>query len=434
MSEIKYDVEKIYATFKEIDNDSKSVKPYVIVCCPRRNLEETPAQQLEGIFGLHIDLSGFSHAYCNIGGEAVDVARNYLMEQAIYSGAKYMLFIGEDTVMPYDGFLRLHEIAEKNPTAMVAGVYYIKLSIPMIMQNIDGQIIAANVDPGQVYEAWMTGLDAMLIPIAPLKALYESDPENPLCCIAHKFRDIGFIGEDNYFIHRWRKFGNKLLVNTDVQCLHMDLASGKYTAHPDIDEKNYFTLIPLNGRLTMHDKLEIDRRWQTRLPHLKQTPQYKKLNLGCGNEHLEGYVNIDIQEPCDVNMDIHDLKYNDNSIEEIFSSHNLEHFPDSDVPLILREIYRVLEPNGKLRLIVPDLEYCVKEWLDTPELDENKWNFYLKRIFGAQTNEGEYHKTGFTEQRIFNLLYGNGFSDIKIERIDDHAQECLSIVAYKKVD
>jgi len=267
-----YDKEKIYGTMKEIYEESKTIGPYVVVAQPRRNLEETPAQILDGTLGLHVDFSGFSHGFCNIGGEAVDVARNYLIEQVINSNAKYMFFVGEDTVIPFDGFMKLHETAEKNPDAMVVGVYYIKLSIPMIMIRTEGNhVIPADVTPGQVYEAWQTGLDAALIPVKLLKEMYEADPENPFCCIGNNFRDIGFVGEDNYFVHRWRKMGNRLLVNTDVQCLHMDLASGKYTAHPDIDEANYYTQIPLTGRLTMQDKKYIDHRWASRLPHLQNT-------------------------------------------------------------------------------------------------------------------------------------------------------------------
>ena len=431
--EVKYSKETIYRTLHEIEQESKSIKPYVVIASPRRDLKEKPAQNFDGYQGLHIDLCGFSHGFCNIGGEAVDVARNYLIEQALESGAKYLLFVGEDTVLPYDGFMRLHDTAEKNPDSMVVGVYYIKLSVPMIMVRKDDYVIPANVDPGQVYEAWQTGLDAALIPIKLLQNLYDNDPLNPFCCIGNNIEDIPFIGEDNYLVYRWRKMGYKLLVNTDVQCLHMDLASGKYTAHPDIDLNNYFTQIPLNGRLTMEDKKYIDMRWSSRLPHVNREKlnEYKKLNLCCGVEHLEGYLNIDIIDPCDMKMDIHTLEFQDNTIEEINISHALEHFPEHEIIGLLQEFNRVLQPNGKLSIEIPDLEYCLREWLNTKEDQPDKWGFNLKRIFGAQTNEGEFHKTGFTEKRIVDLLNATNFQNIEIKRIDSHAQECLFIVATK---
>ena len=94
-----YDKNKIISTMKEIHEESKLIKPYVVILQPRRDLKEIPAQRLNGYEGLHIDLNGYSHGFCEIGGEKVDVARNYLIEQVLESGAKYALFVGEDTVL-----------------------------------------------------------------------------------------------------------------------------------------------------------------------------------------------------------------------------------------------------------------------------------------------------------------------------------------------
>lgn len=265
-----YNREKIIKMMKDIYEESKVISPYVCIAQPRRDLNETPAQNFDGYEGLHIDLNGISHGFVNIGNEAVDVARNYLIDRVIESGSKYMFFIGEDTVLPYDAFIKLHETAEANPDSMVVGVYYIKLSVPMIMIKKDNYVIPANVDPGQVFEAWQTGLDAALIPVSILKAMRDEDPELPYCCIAHGIEDLPFIGEDNFFVYRLRKLGFRLLVNTDVQCLHCDLSSGKYSAHPSITpeviSEKYFTNFPMTGPLTMEDKREIDLRWIERLP------------------------------------------------------------------------------------------------------------------------------------------------------------------------
>jgi hypothetical protein len=261
-----YSRDKIIQTMHGIKAESDEIRPYVVILQPRRDDSEMPAQNLDGYEGLHVDMLGYSHGFCKISGEKVDVARNYLLDRALESGSKYALFVGEDTVLPYDGFLKLHETAEKNPNAMVVGVYYIKLSSPMISVRKDDWIVPSNVDPGQVFEAWQTGLDASLIPISIIKRMKEEDPELPFCCIGYKIEDLPFIGEDNFFVYRLRKLGFKLLVNTDVQCVHMDLANGKYTAHPSIDLKNYFTNIPITTPLTMGDKKYIDNRWVDRLP------------------------------------------------------------------------------------------------------------------------------------------------------------------------
>ncbi len=264
-----YSKEKIFEVFDEIKNNSKTVLPYVVILQPRRDLEELPAQNFETGHNLvcNVDVSGYSYEFANIGGEVVDVARNYLFEVALNSGAKYALCIGEDTVIPYDGFLKLHETAEKNPGCMVVGVYYMKNSSPMIHQlTKDKQVIVPNVDPGQVFEICSCGLDCALIPIEMLKTIKDDDPEIPFCCICSQ-PNMMFIGEDNFFIHRLNKLGFKILVNTDVQALHVDLLSGKYTAHPSVDLNKYETNIPITVPFSNIDRKYLEERWTRRLPH-----------------------------------------------------------------------------------------------------------------------------------------------------------------------
>ena len=221
---------KIMGVAESIKEGSAPIKPYVCIGQPRRDLKEVAAQNLEGYFGTHIDLCGFSHYFVNIGGQKVDSARNYLIQAAINSGAEYLLFMGEDTVMPYDGFTKLHQTALKNPGCMIVGVYYIKMSSPMIMVKHGNHIIPADVTPGQLLECWQTGLDAALIPVSILKDMQKDDPEIPWCCIVNTKDDEGrdlFVGEDNFFQHRLMQCGFRTLCDTDVQCLHMDLATVK---------------------------------------------------------------------------------------------------------------------------------------------------------------------------------------------------------------
>lgn len=269
-----YNREKIIDILRGIEKGLPSmqkIKPYVVIAQPRRDLKETPAQNLDGV-PFHIDLLGYSHGFCNCGGEKVDVARNYLIEQVLESGAKYMFFVGEDTVIPYDGFIKLHETAEQNPDSMVVGVYYIKLSSPMLHIRSGDYIIPTDVSPGQVFPVIGCGLDAALIPVKLLQDIKADDPEIPFCVTAMGIMDgeheLPFVGEDNFFLYRWMKRGHRVLCNTDVQCLHMDLATGKYTAHPSVQPpfNNYCTNIPITTPLTMEDRKFIERRWLDRLP------------------------------------------------------------------------------------------------------------------------------------------------------------------------
>jgi hypothetical protein len=419
---------------QEIYDESKTIAPYVLIAQPRRNLEETAAQNFDGYDGLHIDLMGFSHGFVHIGGEKVDVARNYLIEQALSSGAKYMLFIGEDTVLPYDGFKVLHETAEKNPDAVVTGVYYIKCSDAMIMVRNKDWITIPNADPGQLIEAWQTGMDVMMIPISVLQAMKDEAPDLPFTCIGNNINDeIPFIGEDNFFVHRLHKRGTKLLVNTDVQCLHMDLASGLYTAHPSVDLKNYYTNIKPTRPLTLDDKEFIDRRWADRLPEgtgsyksviakLLEEGQPIKFNMGCGRDRLPGYLGVDMHsDTADIKQDIMKLDLPEHCADEIFASHVIEHIPQHRAPSVLEKWLSTLKEGGMLVLETPDLAGLCKDYLEQDGADQHMtamciYGAHVDRITPETQEKGALspHLWGYTPKSLADLCTAVGFKDIKI--------------------
>ncbi len=442
-----YSRDKIIAVMQEIYDESKSIAPYVVIAQPRRNLAETAAQNFDGYDGLHIDLMGFSHGFCNIGGEKVDVARNYLIEQALESGAKYMLFVGEDTVLPYDAFKVLHKTAEENPGAIVTGVYYIKCSDAMIMVRNGDWITIPNVDPGQLIEAWQTGMDAMLIPIQVLKDMKAEAPDLPFCCIGNNVDGpkgvIPFIGEDNFFVHRLHKRGTKLLVNTDVQCLHMDLATGMYTAHPSIDLKNYYTNIKPTRPLTLDDKDFIDRRWHDRLPEgtgaKSDYPQFIKdlmekgepirFNMGCGPDRRPGYIGIDKHsDRADIRQDLFKVSLPENCADEILASHVIEHLPQHRAPEILTKWLNTLKPGGKIIMEQPDLEELCKDFVSQEGVDKHMTAMYIygaivtseMRFEGPVDNEVmekgvlSPHLWGYTPKTLSDLMEAVGYKDIKV--------------------
>ncbi|MDP6775759.1 MAG: methyltransferase domain-containing protein, partial [Candidatus Latescibacteria bacterium] len=149
-----------------------------------------------------------------------------------------------------------------------------------------------------------------------------------------------------------------------------------------------------------------------------------RLNLGCGEDRREGYINVDaFVATADLKMDIFDLEFGDESVDEILSSHMLEHLSKHEVPRALSEWCRVLRPGGCLKLNLPDLEWAAQQWLATPEKD--RWGWPLDTIFGLQTHPGEYHRTGFTVARIEQLLAHAGFTGIRASWIWSHGQRCL---------
>jgi len=81
-----------------------------------------------------------------------------------------------------------------------------------------------------------------------------------------------------------------------------------------------------------------------------------KLNIGCGNKQMAGYINIDKSSEVkpDRVVDIEKgLPFPDNYFAEIFSSHCLEHIKPDKFSFVLKEINRVAKPNCILYLLLP---------------------------------------------------------------------------------
>jgi predicted SAM-dependent methyltransferase len=86
-----------------------------------------------------------------------------------------------------------------------------------------------------------------------------------------------------------------------------------------------------------------------------------KLNLGCGEKILAGYVNCDVLPHLEVDrrVDLNVVPYpfEDACAEEILLDNVLEHL--EDVPKVMAELHRVLQTGGRLRLRLP---YAKTDW------------------------------------------------------------------------
>jgi predicted SAM-dependent methyltransferase len=61
------------------------------------------------------------------------------------------------------------------------------------------------------------------------------------------------------------------------------------------------------------------------------------------------------------------VPFADNSVDVVYHSHVLEHFWDTDGLSFMKECFRVLKPNGIIRVVVPDLEQIVRVYLTNLE-------------------------------------------------------------------
>lgn len=104
------------------------------------------------------------------------------------------------------------------------------------------------------------------------------------------------------------------------------------------------------------------------LLHMKDV----KLHLGCGPRILPGWVNIDGWRFPGVDF-VTDLRqplpFGDATCRLIFTEHVFEHI-DADFRLpVLCELLRVLQPEGTLRIVVPDCEQFANAYIT----HDNAW-------------------------------------------------------------
>jgi SAM-dependent methyltransferase len=87
-----------------------------------------------------------------------------------------------------------------------------------------------------------------------------------------------------------------------------------------------------------------------------------KLNLGCGEDTKAGYLNVDICGTPEMVCDLSSFPWpwQDNSVEEVYSCHFLEHVPDFEKTIL--EIHRILKPDGIIHFRVPHFRNPLAVW------------------------------------------------------------------------
>jgi predicted SAM-dependent methyltransferase len=153
-----------------------------------------------------------------------------------------------------------------------------------------------------------------------------------------------------------------------------------------------------------------------------------KLDLGCGRRPAPGYVGVDLHESADIQGSLLQVDLPDGVATDIYSSHSLEHVRKAEVIPVLREWHRLLQPGGKLILRVPDLEWCILNWIQSGK--RNGWE--LDTIFGSQEHEGNVHRTGFTPDMLRFYLSVAGFIVDHMQIIQSHGQPTIEVFAHKE--
>ncbi len=172
----------------------------------------------------------------------------------------------------------------------------------------------------------------------------------------------------------------------------------------------------------------------------KSTKKRVLLHVGCGKKRLKDLpdffaagwreIRYDIDEGCKPTIlgDITDLQgVTDNSVDAIWSSHNIEHLFAHEAPEAIREFRRVLRDEGFLIITCPDLKAACRvageKGLDATLYTSRAGPITPRDVlFGHQRSirsGGQHmaHKNGFDLQSLNALLSRGGFKKVYGERI-----------------
>lgn len=188
-----------------------------------------------------------------------------------------------------------------------------------------------------------------------------------------------------------------------------------------------------------------------------------RLNLGCGNDIKENYVNVDFRpiHPGVVVVDLTSFpwKWNDETVDEILMYDFLEHFPYRTTKPMLEEVWRILKPEGVVEIQVPDFEQCARAILNfTPyicnvcersiifQMGDSKHcdacgthiskiaEAGVKRLYGGQDYIGNYHQTTFTSKILETYLINAGFGDLEYLEKDHQTRNWNLKIRAVKID
>jgi predicted SAM-dependent methyltransferase len=132
-----------------------------------------------------------------------------------------------------------------------------------------------------------------------------------------------------------------------------------------------------------------------------------KLNLGCGWDIREGYLNVDLHDfhKPDLVADVTKLDMlPSGAYDEIIAQDVLEHLPRQSTVEVLREWSRLLRVGGKLHLRVPSV-VDLAELMKLPENQTiSQQELFVQCLFGTQAYTEDCHYTTFTEPLLRHYL------------------------------
>ena len=158
----------------------------------------------------------------------------------------------------------------------------------------------------------------------------------------------------------------------------------------------------------------------------------RKLNVGCGWECHDGWINVDnTSKPQRVNYPIIYMDATerwpckDNHYDYILSEHMIEHLPEEKGLFMLQEAFRTLRVGGVIRISCPNRLFA-EALIDNEVHDKHPFvENYARKIFKREPLKGDARRIGMrtlreqghvwvpTPHQLIGQLKKAGFEDVR---------------------
>lgn len=157
------------------------------------------------------------------------------------------------------------------------------------------------------------------------------------------------------------------------------------------------------------------------MSHHFPAPDATRINVGCGVHPLRDWCNIDnaMEALADLYITVPPIPYPDESLDEIYAGHFLEHLDREEAAAFMAECMRCLKHGGRLGIVVPDMrevfrryydteanarvEYPIGVWRDLHDMDS------LYDLMIMSTAQDSPHKWGYDAHTLSRLFMHHGF-------------------------
>jgi predicted SAM-dependent methyltransferase len=163
----------------------------------------------------------------------------------------------------------------------------------------------------------------------------------------------------------------------------------------------------------------------------------RRLNIGCSNKPLAGWLNTDIERHAGVAyLDCtHPFPFDDGSFDYAFCEHFIEHLDRDRALDCMRQVHRCLKPGGVFRLATPDLAQYLGLFARSLSAEQQRYIDQFDALFGGsgitpcQLLNTAMHSWGhrflYTREELADALRQAGFTHVDGCEVGQSAHEVL---------